>query len=61
MTRDAPNAYAFQFTDIRINSKEQLADPEYKFIIPNVSIETMEKNVEWMKFHTSKCFLKSLQ
>ena len=46
---------------MQIDSKEILADPEYKFKIPNVSTETMEKLVDWMKFHISEWFLKNLQ
>ena len=58
---DALNAYAFQFLDNTIDSKEKLADPENKFAIKKVSTETMEKLIEWMKFHIGECFLKSLQ
>lgn len=39
------------FTDNCITSAEQLANPDYKFSIPKVPTETMEKTVEWMRFH----------
>ena len=52
------NAYAFQFLDNCIDSKEKLANPDYVFKIPNVSTEVMEALVVWMIAHIGEYFLQ---